>query len=49
MVRVPAVWPDAIYRRRPELAAFVHLVADWANDGELRQIVVAGHLTHAAR
>jgi hypothetical protein len=47
MVRVPAVWPDAVHRSRPELAAFVRLVAERADDGELRQIQRPRHVTHA--
>jgi hypothetical protein len=35
MVRVPAVRPDAVHRPGPELAAFVHLVAERADDGSL--------------
>lgn len=46
MVRVPAVWPDAVHRSRPELAPFVNLVADRADDGDLREILRPGRVTH---
>jgi hypothetical protein len=49
MVRVPAVWPDAVHRPRRELAAFVHLVAERADDGELREIQLPWRVTHATR
>ena len=45
MVRVPA----ARHRPRPELTAFVDMVADRADDGNLRQILRAGRVTHATR
>ena len=32
MVRVLAVWPGAVHRPRPELTAFVHLVAERAGE-----------------
>jgi hypothetical protein len=49
MVRVLAVRPGAVHRPRPELAAFVHLVADRADDGELREILRPRRLVHATR
>jgi len=49
MVGVPAVWPDAVHRPRPELAAFVHLVAERSDDGELRKILRPRRVTHAPR
>ena len=49
MVRVPAVRPGAIHRPRPELAAFMHLAADRAHDGSLREILMPGRVTHATR
>ena len=39
MVPVPAVWPGAVHRSRPELAAFVQLVADLADGGESRDFL----------
>src|SRR6516165_265709 len=49
VVRVPAVWPDAVHRPCMELAAFMHQVADRAGDGELREILRPLRLTHATR
>jgi hypothetical protein len=49
MVRVLAVWPGAVRRPRLELAAFVYLVAERADDGNLRQILRPGRVTHATR
>ncbi len=49
MVRVPAVRADAVHRPRPELAALMHLVADRADDGELREILLPWGLAHASR
>ena len=46
-MRVPAVRADAVHLPRPELAAFVHLMADRTHDGELRKILPARHLAHA--
>jgi hypothetical protein len=49
MVRVLAVWPGAVHRARPELAAFVHLMADGADDGNLREILWLRGLYHTDR
>jgi hypothetical protein len=49
MVRVPAVWPDAVHRPSPKLAAFVHLVAERADDGELRKILLPRRVAHVTR
>jgi hypothetical protein len=49
MVRVPAALTDAVHRPRPELAAFVHLVAEQADDGELREILRLLRVAHASR
>jgi hypothetical protein len=49
MVRVAAAWPHAVHRPRPELAAFVHLVAERADDGELPEILRLWRVTHATR
>ena len=47
MVRVPAVWSGAVHRPRPELAPFVHLMAERADDRELRKILRPRRLAHA--
>jgi hypothetical protein len=49
MVRVLAVWPDAVHRSCSELAAFVRLVADRAGDGDLREILRPRRVAHATR
>ena len=49
VVRVPAARPDAARRPRPELAAFVHLVTDRADDGSLREILRSRRVAHAKR
>jgi hypothetical protein len=49
MMRVPAVRPGAVHRPGPELAAFVDLVAERADDGELREIPRLRRVAHASR
>jgi hypothetical protein len=49
MVRVLAVWPHAVHRPRLELAPFVHLVTERADDWGLREILPPGRVTHAPR
>ena len=49
MVRVPAAWPGAVHRPRPKLAAFVHLVAEQADGGNLRQILRPRGVTHVPK
>jgi len=49
VVRVAAVWPGAVHRPRPELAAFVHLVAERADDGGLREILLPRRVTHVPK
>src|SRR6266481_2787615 len=49
MVRGPAVWADAVHRPSRELAPLVHLVADRADDGELREILLPRRVAHATR
>jgi hypothetical protein len=49
MVRVPAAWADAVHRPRPELAPFVHLAADRADNGGLREILLPRRVTHVPK
>ena len=49
MVRVPAVRADAVHGPRPKLAAFVHLVAKRADDGELQEIPRPRRIAHDPR